>query len=271
MKLKNMGQYMQNLMRIATFNANSIRNRLEIILNWLSENNCDVLCVQETKVTDDEFPEKNFLEAGYHCCFRGQKTFNGVAIISRQKPKDVEIGLGNPTFDQEARLIKAVVNGIIIVNTYIPQGTDIMSPRFQYKLEWIRNLRDYFNERFTPQMPLVWAGDFNVAREPIDVYDPEGLYGSVCYNSAEHDAFDYVKNWGFEDIFRLHHPGEAKQYTFWDYRMMAFRRKLGWRLDYIMATKPLAEKSTSCWIDVEPRKLEKPSDHTFVVAEFQIN
>ena len=258
-------------MRIASFNANSIRNRLPIILNWMNENQCDVLCVQETKVQDHEFPLDEIEKAGYYCIFRGQKTFNGVAIISKCEPRNVELDSGLGIGDEEARFIKAVYNGVAVVNTYIPQGTAVDSPRFQFKLDWIRSMRDYFQRDLTPDDPIVWTGDFNVAREPIDVYDPEGLFGSVCFNPEEHKALDYVREWGFVDVFRMHHPGEANQFTFWDYRVPnALKRRIGWRLDHIWATMPLAEKSSNCWVDIAPRLLEKPSDHTFIVADFDI-
>ena len=261
---------MPNKLRIATFNANSIRSRLDIILAWIKDHECDVLCVQETKVTDEDFPIAAVSEAGLQCVFKGQKSYNGVAIISPHDMEDVVIGTGREDWDQDARLIRTSVGGISIVNSYVPQGTAPDSPRFAYKLEWIRAMRDYFDAAFAPADPLVWVGDFNVAREPIDVYDPEGLWGSVCYHPEEHSALDHVKEWGFEDVFRKHHPGEAKQYTFWDYRMNAFRRKLGWRIDHIWATPPLAQVSTDCWIDPEPRKAPKPSDHTFLAADFEV-
>lgn len=262
---------MGNRLRIASFNANSIRNRLEIILDWMTMQECDVVCVQETKVTDKEFPQAAIEYAGYHCAFKGQKTFNGVAIISKHELTDVHIGTGNELWDEEARIIRAAVNGVTIVNTYIPQGTSVDTPRFQYKLDWIRGMRQYFDSNLTVNDPIVWVGDFNVAREPIDVYDPEGMSGCLCYHPEEHKALDYVKEWGFVDVFRKHHPDEARQYTFWDYRMLAFRRKLGWRIDHIWATNPIADKSIDSWIDMEPRRLEKPSDHTFIAADFNID
>ncbi|MCX8053843.1 MAG: exodeoxyribonuclease III, partial [Armatimonadetes bacterium] len=145
------------------------------------------------------------------------------------------------------------------------------SPRFAYKLEWIRGMREYFDRNFDPEDRVLWVGDFNVAREPIDVYDPEGLAGSVCFHPEEHKALDYVADWGFIDLFRKHHPGEPGHYTFWDYRVPnSFKRRMGWRLDHIWATRPLAERCTDCWIDKDPRGCEKPSDHTFIVADFDV-
>ncbi|MHB9036912.1 MAG: exodeoxyribonuclease III [Armatimonadota bacterium] len=262
---------MSERLRIASFNANSIRNRLQVILDWMNVQEADVVCVQETKVRDEEFPLAAISEAGYHAVFKGQKGFNGVAIISRDLPDKSLSGTGNPEWDDEARIIMARIKGVTIVNTYVPQGTSTDSPRFEYKLAWIRAMRDYFDRSYTPDDPIVWVGDFNVAREPIDVYDPEGLLGSVCYHPAEHEALDYVKEWGFVDVFRQHHPNEANLYTFWDYRVPnAFKRRMGWRLDHIWATRSLADKSSSCWVDTEPRVKEKPSDHTFIVADFEL-
>lgn len=262
---------MSTRFRIASFNANSIRNRLQIILDWMRANEADVVCIQETKVRDEEFPLATITNEGYSVVYKGQKTFNGVAIISRYPLEQVVIGTGNPEWDEEARIIRANVNGVTIVNTYIPQGTAVDSPKFEYKLAWIQNMRDYFSASFTPDDPIVWVGDFNVAHEPIDVYDPDGLLGSVCYHPREHTALGQAKEWGFVDVFRKHHKDEPNQYTFWDYRVPnAYKRRIGWRLDNIWATVPLAEKSIDCWVDAEPRLLEKPSDHTFIVADFDI-
>lgn len=258
-------------LRIASFNANSIRSRLDVILDWIARNDCDALCVQETKVTDEDFPAMAFAEAGLRVVFKGQKSYNGVAIITRDEPSDIHIGYGNEAYDQEARILRVNVRGVTIINTYVPQGTDPSSPRFQYKLDFIMGLRDsYLPRNLTPDDPIVWCGDFNVAPEPIDVYDPEGLLGSVCYHPDEHRALAHTRDWGFIDVFRKHHPGEAGLYTFYDYRVPnGFKRRMGWRIDHIYATAPLAAKSVDAWIDTAPRQLEKPSDHTFIVGDFE--
>lgn len=256
-------------LRVASFNANSIKSRLPIILDWMGEQGCDVLCVQETKTSDDTFPLGPIQEAGYHCVFHGQKAYNGVAIISRLEPADVKVGLGVPVLDEEARLIEADIGGVRVVNTYIPQGTAVGSARYEYKLEWMHVLRERFSGSFAPSEPVLWMGDFNVAMEPIDVYDPEGLRGGVCFSEREQLALGSVMEWGFTDLLRKYHPGEEKLYTFWDYRIPnGFKRKLGWRIDYICATQPLVEKSVDCWVDTDPRQREKPSDHTFIAADF---
>lgn len=257
--------------RLATFNANSIRMRLGITLDWLKEHQPDALCIQETRVVDKDFPVESFGEIGYRCHFVGQKSFNGVAIVTKEEPEEISVGMGIEGLDEEARLIRVRLNGVSIVNGYFPQGTSTDSPRFDYKLNWIAGLRDYFSRDFAPNDQVALLGDFNVAPEPIDVVDPEALLGCVCFHPKEHAALEYVRNWGFTDVFRVHHPGEPKLYSFFDYRVpYALKRKIGWRIDHIWATQPLASASTNCWIDTAPRLLEKPSDHTFVVADFDL-
>jgi len=254
-------------MKVASFNVNSLRARLTLVLQWLAEHQPDTLCVQETKVQDIDFPTNAFDETEYKYTFKGQKSYNGVAIFSRSKITNVEFGFDDEPRDQP-RLIKTEINGIVIVNTYIPQGYLPGSEKFEYKLNWFNRLLTFFEKNFTPTDPVLWVGDFNVAPEPIDVYDPEGLSGHVCYHPDVHKALNDVMQWGFVDVFRMH-CREAGQYTFWDYRMRnSFKRNLGWRLDHIMATETLAKKCTACYVDKEPRATERPSDHTPIVAEF---
>lgn len=255
-------------MKIATYNANSIRSRLDIILNWLKETDCDVLCVQETKVQDHEFPIEAFVAMGYHVVLRGQKSYNGVATISRLSIGDSVVMMDE--IDTEARFVQTVIGGVTILNTYVPQGFARESERFQYKLKWLAALGEYLKRNFTPKTPLVWLGDLNAAMDERDVYDPEGLWGHVCYCAEVQEAVRQIQAWGFEDVFRMHNT-EDKLYTFWDYRALSFQRNKGWRLDHIMATAPLAKKCTRCWIDKAPRALPKASDHTFLVAEFDVS
>ena len=257
-------------MKIASFNTNGIRARLSLITQWLENEAPDVLCIQETKVQDKDFPAKIFEDLSYTCSFWGQKAYNGVAIVSKETPTKVSFGFGEGDEAEEPRIITASINEISIVNTYIPQGTAPDSEKFAYKLTWFQRLHDYFLRHFQQSEPLLWVGDFNVAPDPIDVYDPEGLSGSIGFHPDEHKALSRIKEWGFVDVFRMHHPDE-KAYTFWDYRIPhAVSRGLGWRIDHIWATPSLAEKSKRAWIDVASRKLERPSDHTFIVAEFEI-
>ncbi|NLH16421.1 MAG: exodeoxyribonuclease III [Phycisphaerae bacterium] len=251
--------------RIATFNANSIRSRMEIILAWLDRHRPDVLCVQETKVQDVEFPKTPFLDNGYTCAFKGEKKYNGVAILSRHPLTKVFAGLDDEPKDP-ARLIRADIRGLTVVTTYIPQGQDPLSDKFTYKLQWFQRLGRYFESHFAPTDRVVWMGDMNVAMEDKDVYDPAGLRGHVCFCPEVQQSMSKLVEWGWVDLFRKHCP-DPGQYTFWDYRMNALRRNLGWRLDYIFATRPVAERCMACRIDKEPRMLESPSDHTFLMAD----
>lgn len=256
-------------MKIATFNANSIRSRLNVLIKWLGLHQPDILAVQETKVQDPDFPISDLAAAGYEIVFRGQKKYNGVAILSKEKPGDIVSALPQDTMDQ-ARFLKAKIGNIILINTYVPQGMAVDSERFQYKLNWFRWLREYLEQHHTPDEPILWVGDLNVAREDIDVHSPEKLWGHVCFCELVQKALSDVMDWGFIDVFRQMHP-EPEHYTFWDYRVPnGFKRNVGWRLDYIMMTPKLADKCIDCWIDREPRGWEKPSDHTFLVAELNI-
>lgn len=256
------------MMKIASFNCNGIRSRLEIILNWLQKESPDALCLQETKVQDHDFPIEALEKIDYHCVFKGQKSYNGVAILSKIPLEDVLAGFGDGEVSEEARLIKGRIRNLPIVNTYVPQGNFPLSRQFQYKLDWFKRIGRYLEKNFDPNEALVWVGDFNVAPEPIDVYDPKKLLGKVCYHPDEHKALQRVRAWGFEDVFRRHQK-DPGHYTFFDYRVPnAIARKMGWRVDHIWATRCMAEMSTRAWIDMEPRLVERPSDHTFVVAEF---
>jgi exodeoxyribonuclease-3 len=255
-------------MKIATFNVNSIRARLKTVFDCLEKESPDVLCLQETKVPDKDFPHEAFKNMHYHSAFRGEKAYNGVAILSKSPMEDVMIG-----FDEYetggTRLISARINNVSIVNTYVPQGFHPLSKKFLEKLDWLQRLYAYFNERFRSDKPLLWVGDFNVAPEPADVYDPAHLEDHVGFHPDERAALQRFRQWGFIDVFRLHQPGPG-HYTFWDYRLRnAVARNRGWRVDHIWATKPMADKSIRAWIDIAPRLKEKPSDHTFVIAEFE--
>ncbi len=255
-------------MKIASFNANSIRARLPILKQWLAGHSPDVLCVQETKVRDEDFPADEIRSTGYHVAYRGEKSYNGVAIISRWPFEEVLYGFDGAGEDEGSRLIVGRVAGVPVVNTYVPQGTEPSSEKFAYKLRWFGRLLDFFDKRFSPGDPLVWTGDFNVAPESIDVHDPKRLLGQVGFHPDEHRALARVKDWGFVDVFRMYRPG-AGEYTFWDYRVRdAVARGLGWRVDHIWATVSLADRSINAGIDVEPRTAERPSDHTFIYAEF---
>jgi len=256
---------------IATYNANSIRARLGQVLGWLEVYSPGLLCVQETKVQDADFPVAPFHQAGYQVTFRGQKAHAGVAILSRQAATEVAFGLDDGGPPDEPRLIRAIVRGIPVVNTYVPQGRSLDSLHFQYKMEWFQRLRAFFERHYSPQEPLLWLGDLNVAPEEIDVHNPKSHQDHVCFHLSVRQALQEVVGWGFVDLFRLHHPDEPDQYTYWDYRARnPVAEKKGWRVDHIMATRPLAGKCVGAWIDVDARLAQRPSDHTFLVAELAL-
>ncbi|MBU0676518.1 MAG: exodeoxyribonuclease III [Verrucomicrobia bacterium] len=256
--------------KIATFNANSIRSREGIILDWMRRHDPDILCIQETKVQDQDFPMAPYEDAGYHVSFRGQKAYNGVAIISKDIPDSVQCGFLDAGPVDDTRLMHASFGPLHIVNTYVPQGREVDHEMFQYKLRWFERLTNYFTQGFEKDDLLLWTGDMNVARTPDDVHNPSERELHVCFHADARKAFESCIAWGFEDVLRKHHP-EPGQFTFFDYRTPnAAKRGLGWRIDYIFTTPALTEKCTDAVIDVEPRLLEKPSDHTFLVAEFDL-
>jgi exodeoxyribonuclease-3 len=255
--------------RVATFNVNGVRARLPIVLDWLDRRKPDVLCLQEIKCQDDQFPVDPFREAGWRVALRGQKAFNGVAIVSKEEPDEVARGFDEDGWD-EARFIAARMGGVWVANTYVPQGRDPADPAFQQKLGFFGALRRWLDARFTPGAPLVWLGDLNVAPEPLDVYDPKRLDGKVGFHPDERRTLAETASWGFYDLFRVHHP-EEKQFTFWDYRLpKSLERGLGWRIDHIMATAPMRDASLCCEVDEEPRGMKSPSDHTPVWADFDL-
>lgn len=255
-------------MRIATFNANSVRARLEIILNWLQAQEPDVLALQETKVQDEDFPHDSFEEAGYHVAFSGEKSYNGVAVLTREKPLRVIAGFSDDGPADAARLLRVDLPGLFLVNTYVPQGRSLDDQMYAYKQEWFRRLRSYFAKAFTPADPVIWLGDMNVARTDLDVFSPEKHLENVCFTPEIRRCLDEVIGWGFVDVFRRAHPDE-RLYSFFDYRApWALKRRDGWRIDAIYATQPLALRCRRAEIDLQPRLGPRPSDHTFLVADF---
>jgi exodeoxyribonuclease III len=254
-------------MKIATFNTNSVRTRKHIITDWLEKEKPDLLCLQETKVQDKDFPSDTFEPAGYQVIFRGQKSYNGVAIISRHPMSEVLKDL-YPEGDEQARFISAIISDVRIINVYVPQGNAVGTDKFSYKLQWMKDLLSHIKREYNPTSNLILTGDFNVAMEPIDLYNPDGFKGEVGYHPDEQAIMRDFFDWGLIDVFRKHHE-EGGNYTFWDYRIPnGFKRNMGWRIDYILTTSQVAQKSVNAWIDTGPRALEKPSDHTFLVAEF---
>ncbi len=257
--------------KVATFNANSIRVRLDQILEWIDREDADLVAVQETKVQDGDFPEDRIVEAGLHVVYRGQTSHAGVAIISREAADDVRYGFDDGGEAHEARLIRLRMGPMWVYNTYVPQGRSVDSEHFAYKLEWFDRLKSMFEREHDPSDWVVWLGDFNVAPEPIDIHNPKGLSDHVDFHPDAREALEQVRAWGFVDVFRKHHPGEDGLYTYYDYRARdPIERGVGWRVDHIWATEPLADRSVASWIDLDARRVERPSDHTFLVGEFEV-
>jgi len=254
-------------MKIATYNVNSIRPRLPIVLDWLSENKPDVMCLQETKVQDHDFPAEAIRKAGYHASYRGMKAYNGVATLTRVAPEKIIYGLCEAPDNEDCRIIQTVVDGIPIVNTYVPQGHSISSEKYAFKLAWFRRLRAYFEEALDPKEPAIWLGDLNVAPEPIDVYHPDRRVNDVDFHIDARAAYKDTVAWGFVDVFRKLHP-DMVQYTYWDYYRNAVERNFGWRIDHILATEPLAARCGKAEVDMAARTIKGSSDHTIVWAEF---
>jgi len=254
-------------MKIATFNVNSIRQRLPIVLEWMAEHKPDAMCLQETKVQDQDFPLDAIRHAGYHAAYRGMKGYNGVATLTIEPAEKVSYGLHEGPENEDVRIIQTVVNGIPIINTYVPQGYSIKSEKYAFKLAWFQRLRRYFEVELDPTKPALWVGDLNVAPEPIDVYHPDRRINDVDFHIDAREAFKETVGWGFVDVFRRLHPG-AVQYTYWDYFRNAFERNFGWRIDHILATPVLAERCRTAEVDMAVRKAPGASDHTIVWAEF---
>lgn len=255
-------------MKVATFNANSIRARLEIVLEWLAQHEPDVLAIQETKVENDKFPIAEFEDAGWHVAIHGQKSYNGVALVSRHPILDPHMGFGDPVWPDDCRIIAGTVQGVRVINTYVPNGTAVGTDKFDYKLRWLPRFAQWVAERHSVSDPVVWLGDINIAPTEDDLFDAKKHFGKVGFHPREHEELARILDWGWNDLFRKFTLG-AGHYTYWEFFIpKAFERNLGWRIDHIYAPPGLADRCTSCYVDREPRAMERPSDHTFVIAEF---
>lgn len=252
-------------MKLATWNVNSIKVRLPQLLGWLAAAQPSVLCVQETKSEDAKFPRAEIEAAGYRVAFSGQKTYNGVAILARSALTDLTPGI--PGFaDEQKRVLAATAEGVRVVCVYCPNGQAVGSEKYAYKLKWFESLRGWLREELARHPRLAVAGDFNVAPEDRDVHDPKAWEGQVHVSEPERAAFRALLELGLKDSFRLFEQPE-KSFSWWDYRMMAFRRNAGLRIDQILLSPELAARCTASTVDKAPRKLERPSDHAPVVAE----
>jgi exodeoxyribonuclease-3 len=254
-------------MKIATWNVNSIRARMDRVTAWLQAVQPDVLCMQELKVEEDKFPLLELQALGYHAAYSCQRTYNGVAILARRPLADVRIGLDDGVEDAQARLISAVVDDVRILSAYFPNGQTVGSDKYEYKLQWMGRLERHLEAHYDRAQPLLLLGDFNVAPEPRDVYDPGAWENEPLYHIDARVALEKIRRWGLVDLLRLHHhdPGV---YSWWDYRMLGFPKNRGLRIDHIFASETLARRSQNCWIDREARKGKDPSDHAPVIATF---
>jgi len=255
-------------MRIATWNVNSLRVRLPHLLEWLKAQSPDVVALQETKLTDDAFPVEELRAAGYHVSFSGQKTYNGVAILAREPPADVLRDI--PGFDDpQRRVLAATCGGVRVLGLYVPNGQSLESDKYQYKLGWLGALHGWLRTEIAAHPRLVALGDFNIAPEDRDVHDPVAWEGQVLVSDAERAALRGLCALGLEDVYRRFEQPPAS-FSWWDYRQGAFRRNHGLRIDLILATQALAAQCSACTIDMEPRRLERASDHTPVIATFDM-
>ena len=246
-------------MKIASWNVNSLRVRLPQVLDWLASRQPDVLAIQETKLTDDKFPVTELAEAGYQAVFHGQPTYNGVAILARGPLTDVQQGMAGFADDQ-ARVLAATVSGVRVLNLYVPNGQEVGSEKYAYKLRWLEYLEGVVAGELKRHPELVVLGDFNIAPADADVHDPEAWRGKVLFSEPEKAALENLMNLGLVDSFRLFEQ-DKDVFSWWDYRAAGFRRNLGLRIDLVLVSKALAARCTDSEVDREPRAWERPSDH----------
>ena len=257
-------------MRLITWNVNSIRVRIDQVLELLEEHRPDALCLQELKVADEDFPSERIADAGYQAHIAAQPTYNGVAILTREPLESASTGFDDGgEEDPQQRITRGIVNGVRIINLYVPNGESTTSEKYEYKLSWIERLFRMLDDQEEPGVPTAIVGDFNIAPTDLDVYNPARWNGKVLCSEPERAAFQRLLDWGFEDCLRKHHPDDVT-YSWWDYRFDMFRKKKGLRIDHILATGPLARHSTACRVDTRLRGAARPSDHAPVVADFDL-
>ena len=255
-------------MRVTTWNVNSLKVRLPQVLEWLKVHQPDVLCLQETKLEDAKFPAEEIRAAGYAVEFSGKKTYNGVAILSNATATAALAAV--PGFDDpQKRVLAATIDGVRIVCLYVPNGQTVESEKYRYKLDWLNRIHQWLTGELAANERLVVVGDFNIAPEERDVHDPKAWEGQVLFSPPERAAFQKLLAIGLKDSFRLFEQPPAS-FTWWDYRMNAFKRKMGLRIDHVLLSQRLAGTCSGCSIDIEPRKNERPSDHAPVTAEFTV-
>ena len=254
-------------MKLATWNVNSIKVRLPQLLAWLGRERPDVACLQETKTEDANFPTEDLREAGYHSLFAGQRAYNGVAILARVPAGEAVVSI--PGFaDEQKRVLAAAVQGIRVVCVYVPNGESVASDKYRYKLSWLAALHAWLEQEIKACPRLALLGDYNVAPEDRDVYDPRLWEGKVLFSEPERAAFQRLLSLGLKDSFRLFEQPE-RLFSWWDYRMNAFKRNQGLRIDHILLSQELAARARASWIDKSMRGLERPSDHAPMVTELE--
>lgn len=255
-------------MKIATWNVNSIRARMPRFLPWLEQNQPDVLCLQETKVIDELFPREEIESAGYNIEVFGQKSYNGVAILARQPIEDLVKGFPGDNEDAQKRVIGGIVGEYMILNLYVPNGSELGSEKFRYKMEWLEHLREFVGERYDANEKVVVTGDFNITFDDRDVYDPEGMREAIHCSTPEREALAQVMDCGLHDGLRKHHSGSGI-YTWWDHRGGAFWKDRGLRIDHFLLSEPALNACTEVRVDRDARKGKGPSDHVPVIASFE--
>ena len=255
-------------MKIATWNVNSLKVRLPQVLDWLRDQEPDLLALQETKLIDPDFPTLDLAGAGYQAAFSGQKSYNGVAVLSRLPLGEILSDLPGSS-DPQRRVLAATVGEVRIINLYVPNGQSVGSDKYTYKLDWLDKLAQWLETELIRYPQLVVLGDFNIAPEDRDVHDPAAWTGHILCSDAERAAFRRLLDLGLQDAFRQF-PQEENSFSWWDYRAASFRRNLGLRIDHLLLSSALAATCTACWVDKTPRRLERPSDHAPVVAEFTL-
>jgi len=263
-------QPMTMRLKIASWNVNSIRSRQSLVSDWLLAQRPDVLCLQETKVQDADFPHEIFTTAGYEVAVYGQRSYNGVAIASRLPLADIRPGLPDDAPEDQRRVIAATVAGIRVVNVYVPNGEAVTSPKFAYKLDFLARLESYLKAVIANNKMVLLCGDFNIAPTAMDVYNADAVRETVMFHSKEHEHLNNLRALGLIDTFRLLHKDAVGVFSWWDYRAQSFRRNLGYRIDHIWATAPLAARCVESAIDKAERAREKPSDHAPAIAEFDL-
>ena len=256
------------MVKIATWNVNSLNVRLPHVLAWLDTAEPDILAIQETKLSDDKFPVEAIKDAGYECVFAGQKTYNGVCIISRQPASDVVTDIDGLD-DPQRRILAATIDGIRVINLYVVNGSEVGSEKYAYKMHWLEQVTAFIAAEMKRHEKLIVLGDFNIAPEDRDVHDPELWQGRILCSEPERKALKKILGLGLADTFRLFEQPD-NSWTWWDYRMASFRRDLGLRIDLVLASRSMNAVCTSAYIDVEPRRQERPSDHTPAIAEFNL-